>query len=256
MTNLVSSPRAPFGAALVTVLIGTVLLAFYVRRLKVELAGGAPVTLVALDRDLAAGTRLHEGLFVQHQVPETYVESRYVRASEIPKVLGVRTAIDLEANQTLSWTDLVSTTRDNRLLSDRISPGMRAVAVATSGWGAVGRLIRPGDRVDVFVTRDTDEARPVTIPLLQNVLLLSVGNSLNVREGGEASRATSVTLLVTVDQASLLIHAKRGGEVSLALRNADDLEISEGLPDTHDSDVLVMENRSRLQRRLVLERVN
>ncbi len=65
-----------------------------------------------------------------------------------------------------------------------------------------------------------------------------------------------MTLLLTVDQASLLVHARRDGEISLTLRNENDLEINEGLPETDDSDVLVHEKRARRQRRIVIERVD
>jgi Flp pilus assembly protein CpaB len=65
-----------------------------------------------------------------------------------------------------------------------------------------------------------------------------------------------VTLLLSVDQASLLAHAKRDGEISLTLRNEMDLEIDEGLRETDDNDVLVQERRARKQRRILIERVD
>ena len=66
----------------------------------------------------------------------------------------------------------------------------------------------------------------------------------------------SVTLLVTVDQASLLAQARRDGTLSLVLRNENDLEINEGLSETDDSDVLEQEKRARRQRRLRIEKVD
>jgi Flp pilus assembly protein CpaB len=65
-----------------------------------------------------------------------------------------------------------------------------------------------------------------------------------------------VTLLVTVEQASLLVQARRGGELSLILRNEEDLEINEGLAETDDSDILELEERERRQRRAPIERVD
>ena len=251
----ISPKRVPFLVALLTALVGSLLLAVYVRRLELEVSGGQPVALVALRQDLDAGRRIREEHLIQHDVPETYVESRQVRASEVPKVLGVKTAVALEANHTLSWTDLVSTTRDNRLLSDRVPPGMRAIGVPHPSWEAGGGLLRPGDRVDVFITRTSDEGRSVTIPLVQNVLVLSVGSRLNADDVDSHGAASALTLLVTIDQAGLLIHSRKDSTISLVLRNANDLQVNEGLPDTYDSDILELENRVRRQRRVVLERV-
>ena len=65
-----------------------------------------------------------------------------------------------------------------------------------------------------------------------------------------------MTLLVAIDQASLLAQARREGTLSLVLRNQDDLEINEGLSETDDSDVLEQEKRARRQGRLRIEKVD
>ena len=97
----------------------------------------------------------------------------------------------------------------------------------------------------------------VTVPLLQSLLILAVGNTIEPANiESSASRLDFVTLLLSVDQASLLAHAKRGGELSLTLRNESDLEINEGLPETDDADVLVQERRARRLGRLPIERVD
>lgn len=119
--------------------------------------------------------------------------------------------------------------------------------------------MRPGDRVDVLLTKEKpgSEARVVTVPLLQNVLVLAVGDSFGaVHQQSSALRPDSVTLLLTIDQASLIAQARRDATLSLVLRNEDDLEINEGLAETDDSDVLEQDKRARRQRRLQIERVN
>ena len=83
--------------------------------------------------------------------------------------------------------------------------------------------------------------------------------SIVLRVGEQKSAPTgsdSITLLVTVDQASLLAQARRDGTLSLVLRNKDDLEVNEGLAETDDSDVFEQEKRARRQRRLRIEKVN
>jgi pilus assembly protein CpaB len=136
---------------------------------------------------------------------------------------------------------------------------MRAMSVAGMGRRAFGNLMRPGDRVDVLLTKAKtgSEARVVTVPLLQNILVLAVGSSFGATvEEDSPLRSDAVTLLVTIDQASLIAQARRDGALSFVLRNEDDLEINEGLAETDDSDVLEQEKRARRQRRLRIERVD
>lgn len=251
--------RVPLLTSFAVAALGCVLLVVYVRQFQREATGGTPVALLATRRAVTAGELLDEQTLVPHMVPESYVETRQVLASETPRVLGVRAAIDLEANQTLAWTDLASTRREQSSLSDRVPPGMRAMIIEQRGRRAFGKLLRPGDRVDVLITKAKPgtDGTVVTFPLLQSVLVLAVGNSIEAAHMESfTGRLDFVTLLLTIDQASLLAHAKRGGELSLSLRNANDLEINEGLPETDDTDVLVQEKRARRLRRLPIERVD
>jgi pilus assembly protein CpaB len=246
-------------ASLVVTVIGFVLLSIYVRQFQREASGGDPVELLAMRQDVAAGAPLTEQMLVVRTLPERYLEGRQVLASDLPRVLGVRASIGLEANQTLLWTDLATTSHDRSSFSSRIPKGMRAMSVAGMGRRAFGNLMRPGDRVDVLLTKAKtgSEARVVTVPLLQNILVLAVGSSFGATvEEDSPLRSDAVTLLVTIDQASLIAQARRDGALSFVLRNEDDLEINEGLAETDDSDVLEQEKRARRQRRLRIERVD
>lgn len=251
--------RVAVFASVLTAAFGFMLLSIYVRQFQREATGGEPVPLLAMRQDVAVGVPLTEQMLVIRTLPESYVEDRQVLASDLPRVLGVRASIGLEANQTLLWTDLSTTPQNRSSLSSRIPRGMRAIAVAGAGRSAFGTLMRPGDRVDVLLTKvqPGSEARVITVPLLQNLLVLAVGNSFDV-EGRESNptRSDSVTLLVTVDQASLLAQARRDGTLSFVLRNEDDLEVNEGLAETDDFDVLEQEKRARRQRRLRIEKVD
>ena len=239
--------------------LGVMLLGVYIRQFQRETSGGAPIALLAMRQDIAAGVPLTEQMLVVRRLPESYVETRQVLASDLPRVLGVRASIPLEANQTLLWTDLAGTLQHRAALSTRIPRGMRAMAVAGVGRSALGSLIRPGDRVDVLLTKTKPgpETNVVTVPLLQNVLVLAVGDDVDPMNEEVHSRASdSVTLLLTVDQASLLAQARQSSTLSLALRNENDLAINEGLTETDDSDILELEKRASRQRRLRIEKVD
>lgn len=251
--------RTAIIASVTVAAFGFVLLGVYVRQFQREATGGEPVALLATRQDVAAGVPLTEEMLLVRTLPESYVDERQVLATELPRVLGVRSSIALEANQTLIWTDLATTAHDRSSLSSRIPKGMRAMSINGTSRRSFGDLMRPGDRVDVLLTKEKpgSEARVVTVPLLQNVLVLAVGDSFGaVHQQSSALRPDSVTLLLTIDQASLLAQARRDATLSLVLRNEDDLEINEGLAETDDSDVLEQDKRARRQRRLQIERVD
>lgn len=246
-------------ASLATAVFGLVLLTVYVRQFQREAAGGDPVELLAMRRDVAAGVPLTDQMLVVRTLPENYLEDRQVLASDVSKVLGVRASIGLTANQTLLWTDLATTPQDRGSFSSRIPRGMRAMSIALGGRRTFNNLMRPGDRVDLLLTKAKPgpEKKVVTLPLLQNLLILAVGSNFGATdEDASAGGFSSIALLVTLDQASLLAQARRDGTLSFVLRNEDDLEIHEGLAETDDSDVLEQEKRARRQRRLRIEKVD
>ena len=130
-----------FTASLTVTVLGAILLWIYIRQFQINASGGTPVALLALRKDLAAGVALSEEMLVVHEVPESYVEARQVQASELPRILGVRTAIELKSNQTLAWTDLATTRRQQQSLSDRVPRGMRAIGIRRSSRGGFGELL-------------------------------------------------------------------------------------------------------------------
>lgn len=251
--------RTALLASAIVAALGFVLLFVYVREFQRDATGGDPIALLVTSQNVAAGVPLTEEMLLVRALPESYVEERQVLASALPRVLGVRASIALEANQTLLWTDLSTNPSDRSSLSSRIPKGMRAISIDAAGTRNIAQLLRPGDRVDVLLTKAKpgSEAMVVTIPLLQNVLVLAVGDRFAAADLHDSSlRSDPVTLLVTIDQASLLAQARRDSSLSLVLRNEDDLEINEGLGETDDSDVLEQEKRARRQRRLRIERVD
>jgi pilus assembly protein CpaB len=115
--------------------------------------------------------------------------------------------------------------------SHSIPAGMRACSIQTSGPSAsVAGFVRPGDKVDVLLnlrgsSRD-ETGGGSTITLLQSAEILAIDDIMDfdgatikmwMKEG-----VSSVTLLVTPEQALQLSLGQAVGTVSLALRNGDD----------------------------------
>lgn len=243
--------KAVLVSLLVTALGGGLLLVF-MQRYRAEASGGAPVPVLIVIQDLPAGEALTSDVLAVRTLPESYVEARHVRSIDSTRVVGLRTSQALSANQSLLWTDVV--TGDDRAvdLSGLVRNGLRAVTVAVDAASVFEGLLQAGDRVDVLhhVERPGG-GEPVTVNLLQNMLVLAVGGSTGRVDGGNCPTrsSSSVTLSATVEQAQLLSHASRRGEIGIVLRNPDDLAVMDGLPETSDADIVEPARRRRLQLR-------
>jgi pilus assembly protein CpaB len=108
-------------------------------------------------------------------------------------------------------------------LAPIIPVGMRAVTVRVNEVVGVAGFVLPGMRVDVLVTgRMPDSNSTVTTTVLQNMLVLSAGQTIQPDSRGQAINAPTVTLLVTPEQAETLTLAGNEGRIQLVLRNGSD----------------------------------
>ncbi|MGB0453613.1 MAG: Flp pilus assembly protein CpaB [Bacteriovoracaceae bacterium] len=129
-------------------------------------------------------------------------------------------------------------------LSRQVSVGKRAIAMVVNDLRAVGKLIKPGDRVDVIATidySDGEKDRQKVMTLFQDVYVLSTGKSLTnslpvigvkypkvIKKMNLSTYAdyNTVTLEVTPFQAQKLIYIQQyaGYPLYLSLRNHADKE--------------------------------
>jgi pilus assembly protein CpaB len=108
-------------------------------------------------------------------------------------------------------------------LAPKIPVGMRAVTVRVNDVLGVAGFVLPGLRVDVLVTGVPGQGKgPVTTTVLQNILVLSAGQTMEPDARGAAIQAPSVTLLVTPSQAEILTLSSSQGQIQLVLRNGGD----------------------------------
>jgi pilus assembly protein CpaB len=110
-----------------------------------------------------------------------------------------------------------------------IPEGKRAVTISVDQVIGVAGFVLPGTRVDVLVTmnRVQGQEESESKVVLQNLEVLSAGQSYQRNVGGEPMTASVVTLLVTPEQAETLILATTEGIVQLALRNPLDMNTVE-----------------------------
>jgi pilus assembly protein CpaB len=209
-------------AAIAVTIAGAVLLYLHQERFKEETVGGQPVSVLMATQDIRAGTLLSKEMIGVRQLPQKYVEGRHIMAADAQRILGVRAQTTVRANSSLLWTDVSMGDPGQRDLSMLIKTGMRAITIKATA--TVG-LLRPGDRVDVLLTRE-DGSKPI----LQNILILAVGRNTGMESIKQSKRdREQITLSVTVPQAQLLMGMEGKGKLTLILRNPDDVGVLDSM---------------------------
>jgi pilus assembly protein CpaB len=100
---------------------------------------------------------------------------------------------------------------------------MRAVTVRVNDVASVSGFVLPGMRVDVLVTGHPPSSDgDMTSTVLQNMLVLSAGTTIQADARGQAIQAPTVTLLATPSQSETLTLAGIEGRLQLVLRNSSD----------------------------------
>jgi pilus assembly protein CpaB len=240
--------------ALIVALMGAALLAVYMRRFEQEASGGEPIQLLTALKPIQAGTLITEDMLATRVVPRAYVEDRAILARDREKIVGLRMGQTVQAQQTLMWTDLAIAMEERRNLSSLVQPGMRAVTIsATSRGDKSYALIHPGDRIDVIATVTSEgqkEEQSSSVVLLQNVLVLAVGFDTNAEQADRSAKDRNELLLslsITVQEAQLLALATEKGKLSVALRNPDDVRVTEGISDLKASALGDIQQRGQVQ---------
>jgi len=131
-------------------------------------------------------------------------------------------------------------------MSSLLTPGMRAVSINidANGSNTAGGFILPNDHVDVLHTIHDDATAKaggdgfVTEPLLLNVRVLAIGQTVQEKNNEKVVSGTSATLEVTPRQAATLVLAQRVGQLSLILRSMTDVNTSDSeLPERPEQPV-------------------
>jgi pilus assembly protein CpaB len=107
-------------------------------------------------------------------------------------------------------------------LSAVLHEGMKAVAIRVNDVEGVAGFVRPGDHVDVVLTRQLDKDTGTNDVIIQNARVLAVDQSADV-QSEKAAVPKAVTLEVDVSDAQKLALASSVGTLSLLLRKAGEV---------------------------------
>ena len=103
-------------------------------------------------------------------------------------------------------------------LATAIPDGMRAVAIKVNDVIGVAGFVVPNTHVDVILSGAV-EGQEVSKIILENVLVLAAGQSIEQDPNGKPMQVSVITLLVSPEDAQKLALATGEGRMQLALRN-------------------------------------
>lgn len=107
-------------------------------------------------------------------------------------------------------------------LAYEVPAGMRAISIAAGEVLAVGTAVKPGDKVDILATFvDPVNRQETTKTILQMITVLAV-NKGDPDPNTKAGANSSLTLLVTPEQAELLLAFDRQATMRVSLRPPQD----------------------------------
>jgi pilus assembly protein CpaB len=109
-------------------------------------------------------------------------------------------------------------------ISGKIPTGMRATAVRSNEIVGVAGFLYPGSRVDVMATYTPpgSQSGPVTQTVLQNVEVLTAGQTIEPDPQGKPQTVNVVTLLVSPEDSQKLQLASSQGTIQFVLRSGVD----------------------------------
>ncbi len=211
--------------------------------------GGVPV--VVASEAIPAGQLVTADMLEVLQVPDTALGFQAFQSTNL--AIGRVTRFPIAANEQVLLSKFVGdSAAGDGGLSAIVEPGMRAMAITTQQVVGAGGLVLPGDRVDIlWMPEEVMEDFEGAMLLAENVEVLAIEQILEElapaaqnEEGAPESaanervrgsdaeplpEATTLTLLLSTEQASLIFCAELSGSLRLTVRSFGDSTLT-GIP--------------------------
>lgn len=227
-------------------LIGIVLIHQGVHSYKRKLGMDQPVTEILISsRDLNKGQTITAQDVEVKKIPLQYVPMGVLKPSDLNKIRDHALTNSISKGEMILWNSL-NLHYSYQSASSKIEQGYRAVSIAVDSVSSVSNLIQSGDHVDLITTLELPgETKPSTLTLLQNVTVLSVGDTLYSETQNQSY--STVTLMVLPIEANIINHSGKYGSLSLTLRNPMDAKTIRDIAIVSDHDIVKSAFRNQLQ---------
>lgn len=192
----------------------------YINSIKVETLPPVDMTdVVTVVNTIPEHVIIKEEMLTTITIPTEAVHPEAVLDPSL--ILGGVTKTEIIKGEQLLKSRII-TEGDASFLGYWIPENMRAITVPTNEISGVGGYIVPGDTIDILVSYSEPEISPekITYTQLQNIEVLKVGPFTS--EDENEGVVTSLTLLVTPEQAEVLAFANINGSFHFTLRNLMD----------------------------------
>ena len=202
--------------------------------------------VVVAAQDIPRGTVIAPETLETKIFPNQYVTPQAV--TSLDRIAGMVTIAPIPKGEQITLSKLATGRRAGGLAE--VTPvGKRAITINVDNIAALAGMIKPGDYVDLIVLLPVPVLGPdgkqitqaATIPLLQNVLVLAVGQETGApsrvegryEKGGkkETAGGGEISSLITValapQEANLLVFIQEQGKIRLIMRSPADSQISQ-----------------------------
>ncbi len=243
--------------AVVLAVVGVILIQLMISGEKKKYADESNLETVLLARNrIAAGTTIERSMLTEKKYLKSFLPNDAVRANDRGRIIGTAPKVDIQANQPI----LASYFKEgamlgvtSRFLSSNILKGERAITVRVDSETGVAGLIRPGDYVDIIGTFDKPGPTPqrVTLTLLQAVPVLAIGSQVGTSNEAERRGVSyqTITFSVTPEEAELIEFSRRKTRLVFVLRNVEDFDTKEDIPQVDFTRIFGREGLNSIQQK-------
>src|SRR3989338_7848698 len=200
------------------------------------------VDIVLAKADIPSGKLISENMLYTQRVDKNSLPAE--AATSVARVVDRISTVLIKEKYMIPVDKLVWPTTKETTLAAKTPIGKRAMTISVDNISSLLGMIKPGDYVDVIgiiplpVEVDGKQAaEPATVPLFQNVLILSVGTELGAASEKESvsrrkaseftpkeSAAPLITLSLSPEEANILAFVKEQGKIQLILRSPGDAQ--------------------------------
>ncbi|MCU7853549.1 MAG: Flp pilus assembly protein CpaB [Candidatus Thiodiazotropha sp. (ex Monitilora ramsayi)] len=178
-----------------------------------------PVSVIVASRDLMPGELLSGATASLRDVPGGFVHKDALRRNDFDSTNGYALAHPVNSGEPILHSHL-SRQRGGKFAT-LIDEGMRALTLRVDDISSVAGMLSPNDKIDVMLTIK-EKKKKVTLPLLQDVLVMATGHQTTELYGEEPNKSFStVTVLLWPKDAAKIIHAQEAGSLTFILRGID-----------------------------------
>ncbi|KZM48402.1 Flp pilus assembly protein CpaB [Labrenzia sp. OB1] len=175
-------------------------------------------------KDIPLGGKLSAADMSWSPWPEDVIPKGAVTKSASPVAdkehVGQIARAPIFAGEPIRPERLIST--DKGFMSSILPKGKRASAVSVEAETTAGGFILPGDKVDLILTRRSDEGAS-SQTILENIRVLAIDTTTAGEQDKKSlSPKKTATLELTLPQSEIVAQAQQIGTISLALRSAQD----------------------------------